>query len=248
MRTKNPLIRQRFILALFLLAGMFAFGQKLNTRLVYKTVDPRVKSNRPPLLLLLHGYGSDEGDLLSWADQLNPDGQCMVISLRAPNARAAGGNCWYELEFLPNGEFNYDYAQAAKSRDMILQFISEACRAYQLDSNKVCVMGFSQGAIMSYELLLYAPARIKAAIPISGRLLKESREHKASAAQLKKLNVFIGHGVADNVIKVQESEKAEDFLKGKGLTNLVFKKYAHAHNMSDEELTDIRRWLQQVIK
>lgn len=233
-------------LILFCVFSFASFTQILNTTLTYSVYKPTVKSVNPPLLILLHGYGSDEADLFSLAPQL--DGRFLTISLRAPNKRQGGGYCWYEIKPQQNGEFLYDYTQAKKSRDNIMSFISEACRVYKLDSTRVCLIGFSQGAIMSYEIAIYAPKKVKALIPLSGRLMKESKEHNSSIKDLSKLSFFIGHGLSDEVIKINESEKAESFLKASGVQNITFNKYPMSHNISQEEVKDIKNWLSQTFK
>jgi phospholipase/carboxylesterase len=70
---------------------------------------------------MLHGYGSNEEDLFDIAKAL--DERFMVISLRGPIALKDGGFCFYNLEFLPEQKFKYDYAQAKESRIKILAFI-----------------------------------------------------------------------------------------------------------------------------
>ena len=79
---------------------------------------------------------------------------------------------FYNLEFLPEQKFKYDYNQAKESRTKILAFISNACKTYKLDSNNVFVMGFSQGAIMGYDLALAAPKKIKGVLAFEVVLLQ----------------------------------------------------------------------------
>ena len=95
-----------------------------------------------------------------------------------------GGFNWYELRG-ETGQRKYTYADAVKSRKLILDFISKACKAYQADSNRVFIMGFSQGAIMSYELALSAPGKIFGIVPMSGRLMDESRALKIDWKKLE---------------------------------------------------------------
>lgn len=237
---------RRAILFLLVMFGANCFNaQKINTSLTYSVIQPTIKSTKTPVLIIMHGYGSDENDFLDFAKAA--DGKFMKFTLRAPNAMQGSGNCWYELNFLANGSFTYDYEQVKKSRAKVLSFISEACKAFKLDSTQVYLMGFSQGAIMCYELALFAPLKIKAIVPISGRLMEESKTHPSNLNALSKLNVFIGHGTKDARINYLESEKAYQFLQSKKI-NAEFKKYDIVHTVSNEEVADIKLFLSRALK
>jgi phospholipase/carboxylesterase len=190
---------------------------------------------------MLHGFGSNEQDLFTLAKIIAPD--FTVFSLRAPLSTGRGGYCWYKLEFLPNQKFRHDYAQAKISRDQIMSFIRSACRSFNLDSNNVYLLGFSQGAIMSYELAMSGPGAIRGIVALSGSMMENSQEAIKEPDKIKKLRYFIAHGTADDVIRIADGEKAAAFLKEKGVTDLTFRKYPMRHNISEAELQDIKAWL-----
>jgi phospholipase/carboxylesterase len=221
-----------------------AGAQKINTTLTYSVVRATIKTAKPSVLIIMHGYGSDENDFIDLAKSV--DGRFTTFSLRAPNVVNEGSYCWYKLNFLSNGDFTYNYEEVKKSREKVLSFISEACKAYKLDSTQVFIMGFSQGAIMCYELSLFAPGKIKGVLPISGRLMKESAMHKPDAASVQKLKFFIGHGVQDERIKFNESEKAVHFLQEKK-ASVTFKNYPIGHTLSSQEAADIKAFLTSAI-
>src|SRR3954454_24988220 len=101
---------------------------------------------RPPLLLLLHGIGSNEQDLLGLSPELDP--RFLVASLRAPITLQRGSYAWYHTQFLPTG-YVIDEAAAEQSRQVLLKFVDEIVNAHDADPAKVFLMGFSQGCIMS---------------------------------------------------------------------------------------------------
>jgi phospholipase/carboxylesterase len=238
-KIKNTL--SRAILFLLITFGATCFNaQKVNTSLTYSVIQPAIKSTKVPVLIILHGYGSNENDFLDFAKEAN--NKFIKFTLRAPNVMQGSGNCWYELNFLTNGSYTYDYEQVKKSRAKVLSFISQACKTFNVDSTQVYLMGFSQGAIMCYELALFAPTKIKAIIPISGRLMEESKAHKTNVNELSKLSVFIGHGTKDERIKSEESDKAAQYLKSKKI-NVMLKKYNIPHTLSGEEIEDIKSFL-----
>src|SRR5947208_2896743 len=106
---------------LYLLFSIHAVAQKINTAFTYTVRTPVHATARPPVIILLHGYGSDESDLFSFAPLLNPN--CIVFSLRAPNEVQGSGYCWFPLGFLPRQQFSYNYAEIVASRKNILSFI-----------------------------------------------------------------------------------------------------------------------------
>ena len=109
------------------------------------------ESNNAPVLFMLHGYGSNEEDLFSFASDL-PKELC-IISIRAPYNLQPYGHAWYAINFdAEQGKWSDD-AQAVESREKIAAFIDEACEAYKLDSKNVTLLGFSQGTIVSLSLI-----------------------------------------------------------------------------------------------
>lgn len=220
-------------------------AQTIQTSLVYSVNPSDGSQARAPLLILLHGYGSNENDLFDLAKAFDPS--FTTISLRAPNELSPGSYAWYDLQ-VNGGARVYNYAQAVKSRTLILSFISKACKTLNLDSTRVVVMGFSQGAIMSYELALASAGKIAAIAPLSGRMMDETKKLPIKWDKLSNLQVFIGHGTSDNVLAMDESVKADKFLRDNHLTHVVFHKYQMAHSISGQELNDLKVWLKDCLR
>lgn len=216
-----------------------AFSQKIATDLIYLVKEPDKKSAKTPVLILMHGYGSNEADLFDVSKVLDP--RFIVFSLRAPHV-ANSGFAWYSLEFLPNQQFKYDYKEAKESRQKVLSFISKACKEYNVDSSQVFLMGFSQGAIMGYDLALAAPKKIKGVLALSGRMMEESKALRTDPG-IAAVKFFIAHGYSDNVINISESEKATAFLKTKKVSDITYHAYEMPHTLNGKELNDIKSWL-----
>ncbi len=209
--------------------------------LVYKLREPIKKTTaRPPVLFILHGYGSNEEDLFDLAQTL--DERLTVISLRAPLTIAEGSYCWYTLGRDNNNKLTYNYEEARLAKRQLMAFIRSVCKTMQLDSTKVFLMGFSQGAMMSYDLALSYPGKIRGVMALSGRLMEESKPLSNSPALLN-TSFFIAHGTEDERIAVTEAEKAAAYFKAKGVKDLEFKTYAMQHVLNGKELIDIRAWL-----
>src|SRR5690606_31164024 len=124
----------------------------MSNSLYYLIREPKVKQEKNPLILLLHGYGSNEEDLFSFAGQL-PE-EYYIISARAPYHIPPYGNAWYAINFDSDMNKFSDDNQAIESRELIVKFIDELIDQYPIDAQKVTLLGFSQGAILSYSIAL----------------------------------------------------------------------------------------------
>lgn len=214
---------------------------KTDPLLFYVHRAPTVHAKNPPLLILLHGTGSNEQDLFSFAQQL--PGKYLVVSARAPYTISKGSYTWYELHF-DNGKPIYNKDQAEQSRKTILAFIEQLKTKHHFDPSQVYLCGFSQGGIMSYSVALTQPDKIKGIAIMSGRLLEEVKTMVAPKEKLKNLNIFIAHGTKDNVLNIQYARDAEAYIKQIGLTPL-YKEYPEGHTISNEMYSDLLKWLNQ---
>src|SRR6476620_8702122 len=97
--------------------------------------EPKLKLDKHPLLLLLHGYGSNEEDLFSFANELPPE--YYVISVRAPYSLPPYGHAWYSINFAGNERTFTDIDQAKSSRDKIAAFIDELTPHYPINPQEI---------------------------------------------------------------------------------------------------------------
>lgn len=200
---------------------------------------PAQSSEAPPMLLLLHGVGSNERDLFSLAPQL--DGRFLVLSARAPNPRGPGGFAWFEVQFTPQGPV-IDPAQAEASRRLLLRFIAEAAAAYGADARRVYLMGFSQGAIMSASVALTEPEVVAGAVLMSGRILPEIGPLVAAPERLAGLPILVAHGAQDTVLPIHHGRASRELLAGLPV-DLSYHEYGMGHEVRPESLADIGAWL-----
>ena len=99
--------------------------QQENLSLYHLVRQPKTPSSKAPLLIMLHGYGSNEQDLFSFAGELPED--LFIISLRAPVRLEQSGFAWFEINWSGGGSGKYgDDQQALASRDAVANFIDEA--------------------------------------------------------------------------------------------------------------------------
>ena len=207
--------------------------------LVHLVHRPPVEERFPPLLLLLHGVGSNERDLFSLVPLL--DKRFLIISVRAPNTLEADSYAWFEVSFTPQGPV-INPAQAEASRKALIALINEAVTAYGADPKRVYLMGFSQGAIMSASVALTRPDLVAGVVMMSGRILPEVQPLMAAPEKLAGLPLLVVHGVADQVLPIRHGRESRQLLESLPL-KLTYKEYAMGHEVDRESLEDVSKWL-----
>lgn len=214
----------------------------MNPSLHYLIREPKTILEKNPMLLLLHGYGSNEEDLFSFASEL-PD-HYYIVSARAPYALPPYGNAWYAITFDQDMNKFSDDVQAAASRDLIVSFIDELLDKYPIDKNAVTLIGFSQGAILSYAVALSYPQKVHKVVALSGyfneNILKEDYKNN----DFSHLNFFISHGSADQVIPVEWARKNPEILNTLSVKN-VYHEYPVGHGVAPQNFYDFKKFLEQ---
>jgi len=201
----------------------------------------RLESNAP-LIVMCHGYGSDENDLFSFAGEL--DQRYCIVSLKAPLGMAPFGNAWYEINFdAEQGKWSNN-EQAAASRDLIAKCIDEAVEVYNCNPKNVTLLGFSQGCILSLAVALSYPEKVKNVIALSGYVNTAILPEDLIAKSYSKLNVFCSHGSADQVIPVEWARKTAPFLESLKINHL-YKEYPVGHGVAPSNFFDFKKWLEQ---
>ncbi|MEW5675925.1 alpha/beta fold hydrolase [Flavobacterium enshiense] len=213
----------------------------MSLSLYHLVQEPKVKLDKNPLLLLLHGYGSNEEDLFSFASEL-PENY-YVISARAPYPLPPYGNAWYAIHFDADENKFSDNDQARESRDLIANFIDELVATYPIDKNDVTLIGFSQGSILSYAVALSFPEKVQRVVALSGYLNLDIIDENFRNNINSNLKFFISHGTVDQVIPVDWARKAPEFLKDLGL-DTVYKEYPVGHGVAPQNFYDFKNWLQ----
>ena len=194
----------KIITAIILLSFTLIASQIKNTSTVlhYLVREPEIKSEKTPAVILLHGVGSNEQDLFSFADQL--PAKYLVVSARAPITLDNNSYGWYRINFA-NGKTQFIFEEEEQSRNDIITFIEQIRKKYSIDANQIYLIGFSQGAIMSYSVALTRPDLVKGIAAVSGRLLEEIKPKIAAPEKMQHLKVLISHGKNDNVLPVNNA-------------------------------------------
>jgi len=214
--------------------------------LVHLVQKPReVAAVEPPLLLLLHGIGSNEHDLFSMRPHLDP--RFLVVSVRAPIEIMASGYAWFNIEFTGEGAIVPDLDQAEASRQLLVQFIDELAEAYAIDRRSVYLMGFSQGAMMSLSVALTRPDKVARVVAMSGRLPEQAVSKAESLEEIRKLEIFVSHGIYDDLLPIGNGRACRDRLQELGVP-LTYREYPMGHEVRAEALRDITAWLTSTLE
>ena len=188
-----------------------------------------------PLLLLLHGYGSNEQDLIGLASYL--DVRLMCVSARASYALDFGGFAWFNIDMRPEG-ISFDFDEARQSLQQVLALVEVLAAEYQ--PSKLFVGGFSQGATMALAIALQQPDRFAGALALSGlygeALMPEDPQ------SVRGFKVFVSHGIQDSKISIAQARASKELLDPLGL-DMVYNEYDMPHTIDQSCLEDISVWL-----
>lgn len=202
---------------------------------------PSSLKENAPLLIMCHGYGSDENDLFSFAQELPAD--LFIISVRAPYPMQPYGNAWYAINFDAQQNKWNDIEQAVESRDKIASFIDEACTKYPVNKNNVTLLGFSQGTILSYAVALTYPEKVKNIIALSGYVSEDMLADNLKDKDYSHLDFYCSHGSVDQVIPVDWARKATKFLDTLQIKN-TYSEFPIGHGVSPQNFYELKNWLQ----
>ena len=192
-----------------------------------------------PTLILLHGRGTDENDLLDLTSSFDP--RMLVVSIRAPFKFPYGGYIWFDLDE-QNG-VNAD--QLIEGCDALIKCLDDIQQKYLVDLRRVFLFGFSMGAMMSLTVSLCNPKRFKGVVAHSG-LLPQIDKLKYRWNDLNEISFFIAHGTYDPIVPVEMSRQTHQRLVD-AKADVLYREYSIQHTISEESLIDAATWLQTKI-
>ncbi|MGD1044856.1 MAG: alpha/beta fold hydrolase [Bacteroidota bacterium] len=192
-----------------------------------------------PTLILLHGRGTDENDLLGLTSSFDP--RLLVVSIRAPYKFPYGGYTWFDLDE-QNG-VNTD--QLIEGCDALIRCLDDIQQKHSVDLKRIFLFGFSMGAMISLTVSLSHPHRFKGVVAHSG-LLPQEEKLKYRWSDLDGISFFIAHGTYDPIVPVEMSKQAHRRLMD-AKADVLYREYPIQHTISEESLIDAAAWLQKKI-
>lgn len=210
---------------------------------LYRRTD-REKPSRATLIVM-HGFGANEFDLLGIADYFKEP--LTVLSFRAPLPVQWGGHAWYHLSQNPDGTLLADDESRKQSEEKILAELPEILRETESDAENIYLMGFSQGAAMCYSLigrhdLAKHGLGVKGVIAMSGYIPHDVMEPMATR-RYAGLPIFMSHGDEDLLVPAEGLTIAKEHLTKLGAVVEGKIYQGMGHSISDAVLGDLTAWL-----
>lgn len=206
--------------------------------IIRESNDSQVKS---PLLILLHGHGSNENDLFGLANSVPSNWN--VVSVRGSYQLSENSYRWYDVKMV-NGKIVINIEQEEESRKKLIQLISELIQKYKVDSQKIVVAGFSQGANMAQSLGLSEPHLIAGFGVFSGRFVEEFIPYINHPTTLKSSQAFISHGSNDTMLPKTFADENRRKLNELGI-QVSYCEDTTAHSISAKQWNEFTTWLLQ---
>jgi len=195
------------------------------------------------LLVLHHGRGTDERDLLRLADHFDPAQRLRVVTPRAPLALPGSpGFHWYLVPRL--GYPDHDTFQAARAA--LAQLHDRLWEETGVGPERTVLAGFSMGAVMSYAMGLSADRPAVAGILAFSGFIPTVEDWQPSFADRQATRVFIAHGNRDPVIEVGFAQRARELVAAGGL-DVTYRESEIGHQIDPSNLADAAAWLGEAI-
>lgn len=168
------------------------------------------------LVIFLHGYGADGNDLFGLAQALAP--HLPNTAFRSPNApeRCAVnpmGYQWFPISWLDGSPESAMKEGAERAARTLHAYLDETLEEEGLTPDRVAIVGFSQGTMMSLNVVLRRPEPVAALVGFSGRLV----EIDGTGPITSKPPVLLVHGDQDEMVPVDSIHEAREALAKEGV-------------------------------
>lgn len=190
-----------------------------------------------PTIIALHGRGSNEEDLIGLASYLPDD--FLWISPRGMFELGPDGYEWFQVVQIGKP----DPRRLANAIETIDHFIEELIDSYPVDAEKLYLLGFSQGTVVSLSYALTKPARVAGVIAQSGYVPHESGL-QIDEEGVKDKPVIVTHGIQDQLLPVDWARRSRDTLVQLG-ANVEYHEFKMGHQITAESLESVSAWLEK---
>ena len=182
-------------------------------------------------LLMLHGTGGDENDLVPLGKMLRP-----TANILSPRGNVLENGMPRFFRRLAEGVF--DLEDLARRTDELASFIEGAAEKYGFDRSKLVAVGFSNGANIAASVLLKHPGTIPSAILLSAMVPFEPK----SKIDLTGTRVFLGAGRNDQMIPASNVERLAALLRDSGADTTLYWQNG-GHTITNDELAAAQKWI-----
>jgi len=188
---------------------------------------------------MLHGQNSSEKEMLGIASSF--DERFLIICVRGLIDQYLGRNNWFQTE-LVSGSWLINTIQLEHSRQALAKFIPESINAYNTNPAQTYLVGFSQGAVMTVQLLITNINALAGVAILSGQLLPEMRVTPTRLDAFRSFPVMITHGLQDEMYPVVCGRIIRDTMTSWGM-KVSYHEYSSGHFLTSQILEDVRGWL-----
>tara|TARA_B100000674_G_scaffold80319_1_gene55769 strand:- start:155 stop:805 length:651 start_codon:yes stop_codon:yes gene_type:complete len=212
----------------------------LNSRIIESEKKDVIKN----AIILLHGYGGDGADISSIAYTwrrfidntvfLCPDGH-QICKLN-PN-----GFQWFDLSI---DDQDYIIAEVKKTEKILIDYIGQIKKKYNLDNSQIILSGFSQGCMISINLGLICNQSFKSVIGFSGKIIDKNDLQKRI---ISKTDMLLFHGDADEVVPPSNLLEVKDFLERNKIKVDVNMIKNCSHHIPVEALSLALKYIKKII-
>ena len=198
-----------------------------------------------PTLIALHGHGAHCQDLAPLAPMI-ADGRVQVI---LPQAEFRLDDAPYSygpmFTWMRRGDNDRPLpGELERVSDDLLTFVDAVCERYDVDTDRLALMGFSQGGSLAYRLALTHPGRWQGAAMLSTWLGDDAAaDIHADAGSLP---LLVQHGTSDPLVGIDRGRASRDRLSELGL-NADYREYPMAHELGRQSLHDLSAWLSKIL-
>jgi phospholipase/carboxylesterase len=189
------------------------------------------KGGSARVLLLLHGTGGDESDLLPLGAELDPN-----AALLSPRGRVTENGMPRFFRRFAEGVF--DEEDVIRRANELADFIAAAAEKYSFDQADVAAVGYSNGANIAAAIMLLRPEAIPAAVLLRAMVPL----YQPPVVDLSAARVLISAGAADPIIPIENAQRLASVLRERGAaTELIVQPAGHV--LVQQDLIAARRWL-----
>jgi phospholipase/carboxylesterase len=192
-----------------------------------------------PVVVMVHGWQGDE--TVMWIFKRTVPSGVAIVAPRAPLAVDDGGYGWFQHD---GSELRSEPDSFETGLDALHGFLTGLPDRYPVDSERIVLMGFSQGAAMCSTLAITRPGLVIGVASLAG-LIPDFVTEKAEA-NLAGLPVFIAHGTRDETVPVAAARQARKVYTRLG-AQVTYGEYRTGHKLNTQGIADLKRWLADVV-
>jgi phospholipase/carboxylesterase len=216
---------------------------KTEINLYYDLLAPENPPEQAPLLVAVHGYGAHKRYMMREAQLVAPE-SFFIVSLQAPHQHFRKTDAGYKVGFGWLTDYKSDES-VRLHHDFVNRVVEKLVENFSVDEKKVFLFGFSQACALNFRYALTYPERVRGVIGICGGIpsdLETSALYKTLTA-----DVFYLYSDADEFYPLEKYLDFAERLKHRA-PHLEAKKYAAAHEITDEMRRDVKNWLEEKTK